>query len=71
MPTELLLRWTGKPPLATPTFYETLKLEVGRLASWLARALSRGWARRFEPAPHLVTSVINHYKSVWLIVKVS
>jgi hypothetical protein len=41
MPTELPPRWTGKPPPATQRFYETLKLEVGRFASWLARALKR------------------------------
>jgi len=41
MPTELPPRWTGKRPAARQTFYEIVRLRVGRFTSWLGKILKR------------------------------
>jgi hypothetical protein len=41
MPTELPPRWTGKRPPTTKTFYQIVRLRVGRLTLWLGRMLKR------------------------------
>jgi hypothetical protein len=41
MPADLPPRWTGNRPTAAKTFYDIVRLRVGRIKLWLGRMLKR------------------------------